>query len=119
QPPASSNQEAPRREPRRPAQRSSKNGFKIPVEQIRDVLKQAEKQELKTVQGNWANFMDKLKQTSAPAHATIQDSKPAAASSDRLVVAFKYEIHCSLFMDNREIVESVMSSVLSKQLQII
>jgi DNA polymerase-3 subunit gamma/tau len=119
QPPASVNQEAPKREPRRAAQRSSKNGFKVPVDQIHDVLKQAEKQELKTVQGNWASFMEKLKKTSAPAHATIQDSKPAAASSDRLVVAFKYEIHCSLFMDNREIVESVMSGVVGKQLQII
>ncbi|WP_405098176.1 DNA polymerase III subunit gamma/tau [Oceanobacillus sp. FSL H7-0719] len=118
-PPAGNNQPAAQREQRRPQQRSSKSGFKVPVEQIREVLKQAEKQELKLVQGNWASFLDKLKTTNAPAHATIIDSKPAAASKTSLVVAFKYEIHCSLFMDNRELVESVMANVLGKQLQII
>ncbi|MHA6252950.1 DNA polymerase III subunit gamma/tau [Oceanobacillus sp. CAU 1775] len=118
QPPAAS-QQAPQREQRRTQPRSSKNGFKVPTEQIREVLKQAEKQELKQIQGHWANFLEKLKATNAPAHATIQDSKPAAASSDKLVVAFKYEIHCSLFMDNRELVESVMTSVMGKHLQII
>lgn len=120
QPPASNHQDAaPQREQRRPQQRASKNGFKVPVEQISEVLKQAEKQELKQVQGNWASFLEKLKATNAPAHATIQDSKPAAASHDKLVVAFKYEIHCSLFMDNRELVESVMTNVSGKHLQII
>ena len=54
--------------------------------------------------------MANLKKASAPAHATIQDSKPAAASNEALVVAFKYEIHCSLFLDNREMVESVISN---------
>lgn len=119
QPPAANQQAAPQREQRRTPARSSRNGFKIPTDQIRDVLKVAEKQELKLVQGHWANFLEKLKSTNAPAHATIQDSKPAAASSDKLVVAFKYEIHCSLFMDNRELVESVMTSVVGKPLQII
>lgn len=118
QPPANNNQPAPVREQRRQPQRS-KNSFKIPVEQIRGVLNRAEKQELKQVQGNWAAFLDRLKSTNAPAHATILDSKPAAASTDALVVAFKYEIHCSLFLDNREVVESVIASVLGKPLTII
>ncbi len=118
-PPAGNSQPVMQREQRRPQQRSLKSGFKVPVEQIREVLKQAEKQELKLVQGNWAGFLDRLKTTNAPAHATIIDSKPAAASKASLVVAFKYEIHCSLFMDNRELIESVLANVLGKNLQII
>lgn len=118
QPPVANSQPV-QREQKRPQQRASKSSFKIPVEQIREVLKQAEKQELKQVQGNWASFLEKLKTTNAPAHATIQDSKPAAASSDALVVAFKYEIHCSLFLDNRELVESVMATAMGKQLTIL
>jgi len=117
QPPANSQPAA--KQERRTQPRSSKSSFKIPMEQIREVLKQAEKQELKQVQGNWADFLNKLKTTNAPAHATIQDSKPAAASTDALVVSFKYEIHCSLFLDNRELVESVLASVMGKQLKII
>ena len=106
-------------EKRRQPARGSKNSYKIPFERIRDVLGKAEKPALKQVQSQWANFLSKLKQVNAPAHATIQDSKPAAASADSLVVAFKYEIHCSLFLDNREAVESVLTSVMDKQLTII
>lgn len=97
----------------------SKNSYKVPYERIRNVLKEAQKPALKEVHSNWANFLSKLKATSAPAHAVVQDSKPVAASESALVVAFKYEIHCSLFLDNRELVESVLTSVLNKSLTII
>ncbi|WP_010094927.1 DNA polymerase III subunit gamma/tau [Ornithinibacillus scapharcae] len=97
----------------------SKNSYKIPFERIRNVLKEAQKPALKEVHSHWANFLSKLKATSAPAHAVVQDSKPVAASDTALVVAFKYEIHCSLFLDNRELVESVLTSVLNKTLTII
>ncbi|PAV28528.1 DNA polymerase III subunit gamma/tau [Virgibacillus profundi] len=117
--PVVSAQPTPQREARRPQSRGSKNSYKVPNERIRDVLRQAEKQALKNVQSQWANFLSKLKGTNAPAHATIQDSKPAAASEEALVVAFKYEIHCSLFLDNREVVESVLASVMGKNLTII
>ncbi|MFD2628092.1 DNA polymerase III subunit gamma/tau [Oceanobacillus kapialis] len=117
-PPAAVQAAAPR-EQRRPQARATKNSYKIPNERIRDVLKQAEKAALKNVHGQWANFLSRLKSSNAPAHATIQDSKPVAASDQAIVVAFKYEIHCSLFLDNRETVESVLASVLSKQLTII
>ncbi|WP_339230777.1 DNA polymerase III subunit gamma/tau [Oceanobacillus sp. FSL K6-2867] len=119
QQPAQMNQAPAASEKRRQPARGSKNSYKIPFERIRDVLGKAEKPALKQVQSQWANFLSKLKQMNAPAHATIQDSKPAAASADSLVVAFKYEIHCSLFLDNRETVESVLASVLDKQLTII
>ncbi|MEI3597873.1 MULTISPECIES: DNA polymerase III subunit gamma/tau [unclassified Oceanobacillus] len=119
QPPAAASEPVPQREQRRAPSRGSKSSFKVPTEQIYAVLREAEKQELRQVQGNWANFLERLKGTNAPAHATIQDSKPVAASPDALVVAFKYEIHCNLFLDNRELVESVLASVVGKQLQII
>jgi len=105
--------------PRRPKQRTGKNGYKIPYERIRGVLNEAEKQALKQVQSKWASFLNKLKTVNAPAHATIQDSKPAAASAESLVVAFKYEIHCSLFLDNQTTAESVLESVMGKNITII
>lgn len=104
---------------RRPRQRTGKNSYKIPYERIRDVLNKAEKAALKQVQAKWASFLNKLKTVNAPAHATIQDSKPAAASADSIVVAFKYEIHCSLFLDNKEIAESVLASAMGKNMTII
>ncbi|UJL46443.1 DNA polymerase III subunit gamma/tau [Virgibacillus sp. NKC19-16] len=117
--PVDSPQPVQRREQRRPQSKGTKNGYKIPYERIRDVLRQAEKPNLKNVQSQWANFLSKLKTANAPAHATIQDSKPAAASDQALVVAFKYEIHCSLFLDNQETIESVLASVMDKNVTII
>ncbi|WP_164670592.1 DNA polymerase III subunit gamma/tau [Virgibacillus doumboii] len=117
--PVNTGRQAPANEPRRPQQRSTKNSYKVPYEKIRNVLNEAEKPALKEVQSQWAAFLNKLKTTSAPAHATIQDSKPAAASEQALVVQFKYEIHCSLFLDNRDTVESVLTSVTGKKLTII
>jgi DNA polymerase-3 subunit gamma/tau len=112
-------QPAPRREVQRTQARSSKNSFKVPYEKIRNVVQQAEKNLRKEIQGRWASFLSQLKMTNAPAHATIQDSKPVAASEEAVVVAFKYEIHCSLFLDNRQTVESVLNSVMGKALTII
>ncbi|HLR52911.1 MAG TPA: DNA polymerase III subunit gamma/tau [Candidatus Avamphibacillus sp.] len=118
--PASSRDDtAPKQQPRRQSSRSVKNSYKIPFERIRNVLSEAQKEALKQVQSNWASFLNKLKTMNAPAHATIQDSKPAAASDDTVVVAFKYEIHCSLFLDNQDVIESVLAGVMNKELTII
>lgn len=116
---AASSQPAVANEPRKVQTRTTRNSYKIPFEKIRRVLSNAEKPALKSVQSQWANFLSKLKAQNAPAHATIQDSKPAAASDEALVVAFKYEIHCALFLDNRETIEAVLTGVLDKPLTII
>ncbi|HLS60348.1 MAG TPA: DNA polymerase III subunit gamma/tau [Virgibacillus sp.] len=100
-------------------QRSTKNSYQIPFEQIRQVLQEAEKPALQKVNTEWTSFLNNLKAADAPAHATIQDSKPAAASDQGLVVAFRYEIHCSLFLDNRETIETKLAEVIGKQLVII
>lgn len=105
--------------PKRAPARTNKNSYKIPFERIRQVLGEASKAELKTVQANWANFMDQLKKQSAPAHATIQYSKPSAASEQTLVIAFKYEIHCSLALDHQQTIESLLATILGKEVNII
>lgn len=118
-PAATKTTEAPQQQAKRQAPRASRNSYKIPYEQIRPVLDNAVKSALQEVNSQWANFLNKLKSVSAPAHATILDSKPAAASDKAVVVAFRYDIHCSLFLDNKETVESALASVLGKQIKII
>lgn len=104
----------------RPMRKTAKaNRFKIPYEQIRMTLNEAEKAALQEVNTKWVSFLSQLKAINAPAHATIQDSKPAAASERGLVVAFRYEIHCSLFVDNREVIESTLENALGKRLSIV
>lgn len=106
-------------QPKRRQSRPSKNSYKVPFERIRLTLQEAQKDMLRKVQATWATFLAQLKATSAPAHATIQDSKPVAASSKAVVVAFKYEIHCSLFLDNQSLAESILASVSQKNMTII
>lgn len=106
-------------EVKKQAPRNTKNTYNIPYEQIRGVLGEAKRAYLQDVTQKWASFLTHLKSVNAPAHATIQDSKPVAASDQGLVVAFRYEIHCSLFLDNKETVESILSSEIGKELTII
>lgn len=106
-------------EPRRQQPRNQRNRFQIPMEQVHQVLREASKPSLQEVQGKWSIFLSNLKDTNAPAHATIQDSKPVAASEAAIVVAFRYEIHCSLFLDNKDMIQSVVAQVMGKPLTII
>lgn len=99
--------------------RNGKNSYKVPFERIRLVLNEASKTELKAIQAKWAVFMESLKKTNAPAHATVQNSQPRAASDESLIVAFKYEIHCSLALDHKQTIESLLADIYGKQLSVI
>ncbi|HHU19582.1 MAG TPA: DNA polymerase III subunit gamma/tau [Bacilli bacterium] len=98
---------------------TTKNKYRIPYERIRDVLAEAEKQHLKDVHSKWPTFMNLLKQQSAPAHAVLQDAKPSAASAERLVIAFRYDIHCSLALDHQQLIESLLLEVLGRVMSFI
>lgn len=111
--------ETSRQAPKRKQARTNQNSYKVPYEQIRSVLGEAEKQELQMANSKWQQFLSQLKAINAPAHATIQESKPAAASKQSLVIAFKYEIHCSLFLEHKDIVESTFSQVTGKSVEMI
>ncbi|QHS23859.1 DNA polymerase III subunit gamma/tau [Virgibacillus sp. MSP4-1] len=104
------------RSQRRP---SSGRKYRIPYDRIRNVLNDASKAELKNIMNHWATFMDSLKQDSPPAYAKLINSKPRAASNDSLVLSFKYEIHCSLMLENQETIEAQLSNFLGKQVAII
>lgn len=108
----------PSSEPRsKPLQRGKK--YKVPYERIRKVLDEASKRELQNIQSQWAAFMDSLKQNSPPAHAKLMNSKPRAASENSLVLSFKYEIHCSLMLENQKTIESLLSDFIGKPIAII
>ncbi|SES15209.1 DNA polymerase-3 subunit gamma/tau [Gracilibacillus ureilyticus] len=105
-----------------PVRRSSptgRNNYNVPYDRIRHVLTEASKDVLKKVKSQWPNFMDALKKQSAPAHATIQNSKPSAASSDVVIIAFRYEIHCSLALEHKQTIELVLSEITGSEMTFI
>src|SRR5690625_5204937 len=96
--------------PRRRQQpvRNTQNQVRVPTERIFHVLDEANKEAITEIHSKWAPFLEQIKLASAPAHATIQDSKPVAASDETIIIAFRYEIHCSLFFDHQPMVESIL-----------
>ncbi|RDY71005.1 DNA polymerase III subunit gamma/tau [Halobacillus sp. SY10] len=99
--------------------KSGKKGYNVPYERIRQVLNEASKEDIKNVQGRWADFMEALKRTNAPAHATLLNSKPRAASSKALVLAFRYDIHCSLASEHQKTIEPLLTEFIGKPMTII
>lgn len=91
---------------------AGRKSYSIPYDRIRNILAEASKDMLKKTKAGWPSFMDSLKQKSAPAHATIQNSKPSAASDNAVILAFRYEIHCSLALEHKQTIELVLSEVI-------
>lgn len=98
---------------RREGVRPKRKGFDVQHETIYRILDVAEKAPLQQLRSYWPTFLQQVKQVNLPAHATIQDSKPVAASKDTAIVAFKYDIHCSLFMEHKAVIESVLTNGLA------
>ena len=105
--------------PKRAPARSGRKGYTIPYERIRQVLNEASKDEIKNVHNRWADFMEALKRSNAPAHATLLNSKPRAASPKALVLAFRYDIHCSLALEHQNTIEPLLTEFVGKPLTII
>ncbi|TFB21066.1 DNA polymerase III subunit gamma/tau [Filobacillus milosensis] len=101
------------------APQSRGNRYKVPYEKVRFTLSEATKDDLKNVKANWAAFMEGLKKTSPPARAKLVDSTPRAASDKSIILSFKYEIHCSLVLENQEMIETALSEYIGKKLTII
>ncbi|MDV2583280.1 DNA polymerase III subunit gamma/tau [Alkalibacillus haloalkaliphilus] len=113
------NTEQPRSETNKRPAPSRQNKYKVPYEKVRQTLAEATKEDINAIKTNWASFMDGLKKTSPPAHAKLVNSQPKAASSQSLILAFKFEIHCSLIQENQEMVETVLSDYIGKRITII
>ncbi|WP_017185079.1 DNA polymerase III subunit gamma/tau [Alkalibacillus haloalkaliphilus] len=111
--------EQPKNETNKRPAPSRQNKYKVPYEKVRQTLSEATKEDINAIKTNWASFMDGLKKTSPPAHAKLVNSQPKAASSQNLILAFKFEIHCSLIQENQEMVETVLSDYIGKRITII
>lgn len=109
----------PAAQPQRRNTQTGRKTYKVPYERIRHVLSEATKPALQTMKSKWPDFMDQLRQRSAPAHATVQNSQPRAASDNTVIIAFRYEIHCSLALEHKETIELVLSEVIGQSVTFI
>jgi DNA polymerase-3 subunit gamma/tau len=47
------------------------------------------------------------------------NSKPRAASQNALIIGFKYEIHCSLALEHKDTIESLLAERIGHQVTVI
>ncbi len=76
---------------RQPARKNKAPSYRVPVEQVYQVLEKATREQLVQVQSVWQDLLQVLTVTQ---RAMVRASEPVAASSDGLVIAFDYEIVC-------------------------
>jgi DNA polymerase-3 subunit gamma/tau len=76
---------------------------------VREMLKNASKQDLNLVSSQWGLFLENLKNREIAAQAMILDAKVVAASKSAFALAFKHEFHCQMASTNkRDIIEKVL-----------
>ncbi|MEG0285374.1 MAG: DNA polymerase III subunit gamma/tau [Vagococcus sp.] len=74
--------------------------YRIPTEQVYQILEKAKKDQLLAVRDAWQELLQFLSVTQ---RAMIKASEPVAASEDGLIVAFEYEILCQKASQDEEL----------------
>lgn len=96
-----------------------RNDIHIPVIEIKKVLNQATKADLKTLRASWASVMGNIRSKNIAAHAWMLESKPVASSSGCFIQAFKYDFHCQMVMENKsnilQMVETILQEVIGEK----
>lgn len=85
-----------------------KNTFRIPREQVYQVLQEATKAHLRTIKNIWDDLLQLLPVTH---RAMLKSSDVVAASEQGMVVAFDYEILCQRATNNQELQENVKNGL--------
>jgi DNA polymerase III subunit gamma/tau len=88
--------------------------------QIKEMLKQASKQDLQSITSNWGQVMDAVKKQSVPAHAWLSDSKPVAASKTMILLAFQNQMHRDMIDTKfRALVEQEIMEIFKEQFKVL
>ncbi|CAM5355910.1 Holliday junction ATP-dependent DNA helicase RuvB [Streptomyces afghaniensis] len=92
--------------------RTNRKGFQAPLGKITETLKSATKQELQSIKSNWGAMLNTLVQNQMRSQAALlNEAEPVAASTDSIIIKFKYEIHCQMALDNVKFIETITNSL--------
>ena len=82
------------------------NSFRANTRMIREVLKEATREDLNTIKSRWGDLLEMLNSRQMRSQsALLNDAEPAAASPTAFVLKFKYDIHCKMAMENPKFLE--------------
>ncbi|HEK6052317.1 TPA: DNA polymerase III subunit gamma/tau [Staphylococcus aureus] len=99
----------------------SKNAFSM--QQIAKVLDKANKADIKLLKDHWQEVIDHAKNNDKKSLVSLlQNSEPAAASEDHVLVKFEEEIHCEIVNkddEKRSSIESVVCNIVNKNVKVV
>lgn len=88
--------------------------------QVKEVLKNATKQDLQKATSSWGEVMEFVKKQSVPAHAWLSDCKPVACSNRALLLSFQNEMHRDMIDTKfRDVVETSIENILGRPVQVL
>src|SRR5690625_1062167 len=93
--------------------------YSVKLRDVAVVLDKAEKEAIQQIRTNWETFLEQLKRSTPVVEAMLKAAKPVAASDDSVIMAFTHEIHCKLSQDHIELVESTLSTINGKQINMV
>ncbi|NLY79299.1 MAG: DNA polymerase III subunit gamma/tau [Lysinibacillus sp.] len=102
--------QAPKEATSRPRAISSK-GYKVQEGRIKEVLKDATKKDILQIKNAWLPVLNQLQKSQS---ALFAEAEPVAASSSAFVIKFKYDIHCQMVAENRDLI-SILSQTFFQQ----
>lgn len=86
----------------------SRNSFKPNISRAQQIMREASKKELKTLQDDWKDILDCLSVTQ---RAILRQAQPVAASDSACILSFDYEILCQKATDDMELQESLDEAI--------
>lgn len=90
------------------------NAYKAPTGRIKEVLKEATKKDIIQIKNAWLPALNQLQKSQS---ALFAEAEPVAASSSAFVIKFKYDIHCQMVAENKDLT-STFSQILFQQMGI-
>lgn len=90
------------------------NAYKAPTGRIKEVLKEATKKDIIQIKNAWLPALNQLQKSQS---ALFAEAEPVAPSSSAFVIKFKYDIHCQMVAENKDLT-STFSQILFQQMGI-
>ncbi|MGP6146026.1 DNA polymerase III subunit gamma/tau [Jeotgalibaca sp. A122] len=88
--------------------RKNPNGFKPDIGRAQQIMREATKQELVTLQSNWGDILDYLSVTQ---RAVLRQAEPVAANGSACILAFEYDILCQKATEDMELREALAEAI--------
>lgn len=113
----------PKSEPRKKQDSSRRKRNNFSLEKIKEVLDQANREDLEKLKAEWPNVYRKIEEmNNQPLRALIKDSEPVAASETQVLIMFQSDVHSDLINNDEEKkreLENLIPSIIGKEVRVV